>query len=65
MKVINEITPLEINGKDATGVGETRRLIVSSHWHLTDRIHLKFENLDLCVSVEDLRNAINNAKNHS
>ena len=64
MNVKNEIQPSEINGKESWGVGEKRRLIVESHWNYTDRVHLKFGDLDLVNIADDLERAIQNAKNH-
>ena len=65
MKVTNEIKLLEIDGKDAGKVGDDRRLVVESHWNYDDRIHLKFEGLDLLVPARELEKAIANARNHS
>ena len=65
MNVKNEIQPSEINRQDSFGVGEKRRLIVESHWNYTDRVHLKFGDLDLVVFADDLERAIANARNHS
>lgn len=64
MKVRNELQPLEINGEDAFGVGEKRRLIVESHFNYNDRVHLIFGKLNLLVSADELEDAIANAKNH-
>ena len=64
MKVINTIKPLEIDGKDSNNVGEKRLLSVESHWNMKDRIHLKFEGVDITVPADELERAINNARNH-
>ena len=64
MKVKNEIQPVEINGKESWGVGENRRLIVESHWNYSDRVHLKFGDLNLVIIADDLERAIKNARNH-
>jgi hypothetical protein len=64
MTVKNEIQPVEIDGKESSGVNEKRRLLVESHWNYTDRVHLKFGDLSLLVIAEDLERAISNAKNH-
>lgn len=64
MHVTNTIQPLEINGEDSTSVNEERRLLVESHWNYTDRIHLRFLDLELVVLAGDLERAIQNAKNH-
>ena len=64
MNVKSEIQPSEINGQHSFGVGEKRRLIVESHWNYTDRVRLKFGDLDLVVIADDLERAIQNARNH-
>ena len=64
MKVKNEIKLLEINGEDAGKVGDSRRLMIESHWNYDDRVHLKFGELDILVLAGDLERAIANARNH-
>jgi hypothetical protein len=63
MLVKNEITPVEIDGKDRV-VGDERKLIVESHWVSTGFVHLKWEGLNLLVSAADLDAAVRNARNH-
>lgn len=63
MKVHNEITPLEIDGKDHV-IGDERMLRVESHWSSQSVVHLKWEKLDLLVRADELEAAIRNARNH-
>jgi len=65
MKVVNTIKLLEINGEKAGKVGDDRRLVIESHWNYSDRIHIKYGDIDLLVPAGDLERAITNAKNHS
>lgn len=64
MKVVNEIQPSEINGENSRGVNEARRLIVESHGIHTDRVHLKFGDMNIVVLSDLLQRAIANATNH-
>lgn len=64
MNVKNEIQPSEINGAESFGVNEKRRLIVESHRCYTDRVRLKFGDIDLVIIADDLERAIANARNH-
>lgn len=63
MEVINKITPIELNGKPLE-VGHNFRILVVSDWVWKDRVHLKFMDLDLTLSADELRRAIDNACNH-
>jgi len=64
MRVSNTIQPVEINNQDSSGINETRRLLVESHWNNNALVHLKFGELNLLVSAEALRRAVINATNH-
>lgn len=64
MDVKNEITPIEIGGKDRA-IGDDRRLVVESHWSCNRLVHLKWEGIDLLISAGDLSRAVQNAINHT
>ena len=64
MKVINEIKLLEIKDEKISPAGESRNLIIKSHWNHIDRIHLQFNGHDIVVLASDLLKAIANATNH-
>lgn len=64
MTVINEIKPLEIDGKSTTETSEKRRLVVTSHHVYSDRVFVQLGEHSVLVVADHLIRAVNNATNH-
>ena len=62
IKVRNEVTVYETNGKETQGL-ERPILIVSSHWNWDDRVDLTIGGDRITVLARDLEAAVKNATN--
>lgn len=62
LKVINEITIYETNGKESSGLPLTTLLVVS-HWLRDSLVVLEIAGQRVTVSARDLQAAIVNATN--
>lgn len=62
MAVKSEVEIYEIDGLDVP-ISEYKKLVVESHWNVSDRVVLVFGKKQLTVNVRELRRAIDNATN--
>lgn len=62
IKVINEITLVESDGKEIP-VGHKEKLLVESHWNMSKCVVIKVGDVNITVLAADLKSAIDNATN--
>lgn len=62
MKVLNEITILELDGTDTFGL-DRPQLEVRSHWNDRDFVVLHYGEMTITVCANDLEKALSNATN--
>lgn len=64
-RIETRIDPTEVQGEAITGLpNEADQLIVSSHHIYNSLVILDWHGRNITVSAEDLRRAVENAKNH-
>ena len=65
MKVQSDIRVYDVNGMELLEGSEEKFITVESHWNWTDRVVINTHGLGIVtVSVDDLKKAMHNARNH-
>lgn len=63
IKVVNKLKVYEVNDEETNTIDDKTTLVVESHWNERRFVVLKFNDIKITISADDLESAIKNATN--